>query len=92
VVAIPSDFTWPVELCARRLLDNAPMESFFASLKKEHGHQACFRTHEEAKAAVLDDSEIFYNPQRLNAAIGYRTLVQARGHGRGQHRHGSVML
>ncbi len=30
------------------------MESFFASLKKEHVHQACFRTREEAKAAVFD--------------------------------------
>jgi transposase InsO family protein len=42
-------------------LDNAPMESFFASLKKERIHQARFRTHEEAKAAVFDYIEIFCN-------------------------------
>lgn len=42
-------------------LDNAPMESFFASLKKEHVHQTRFRTCEEARAAVLDYLEIFYN-------------------------------
>jgi transposase InsO family protein len=59
-------------------LDNAPMESFFASLKKEHIHQARFRTREEAKAAVFDYVEIFYNRQRLNSAIGYRTPVEAR--------------
>jgi putative transposase len=59
-------------------LDNAPMESFFASLKKEHIHQACFCTREEAKAAVFDYIEIFYNRQRLNSAIGYRTPVEAR--------------
>jgi len=35
----PSDFTWPVELCARRLLDNAPMESFFASLNRTSYYQ-----------------------------------------------------
>ena len=59
-------------------LDNAPMESFLASLRKEHVHQARFRTREEAKAAVLDHVEIFYNRQRLSSAIGYRTPVEAR--------------
>jgi putative transposase len=59
-------------------LDNAPMESFFASLKKEHVHQACFATREAAKAAVFDYIEVFYNRQRLSSAIGYRTPVQAR--------------
>src|SRR3954463_13627728 len=42
-------------------LDNAPMESFFASLKKEHVHHVRFRTREEAKAAVFEYVEIFYN-------------------------------
>jgi transposase InsO family protein len=59
-------------------LDNAPMESFFASLKKEQVHHARFRTREEAKAAVFDYIEIFYNRQRLHSAIGYRTPVEAR--------------
>ena len=59
-------------------LDNAPMESFFASLKKEHVHQACFRTHEEAKAAVFDYVEVFYNRQRLHSGVGYRTPAEAR--------------
>jgi transposase InsO family protein len=59
-------------------LDNAPMESFFASLKKEHVHPTCFRTREQAKAAVFDYIEIFYNRQRLHSRIGYRTPIQAR--------------
>ena len=59
-------------------LDNAPMESFFASLKKEHVHQACFRTRGEAKAAVFDYIEVFYNRQRLHSGVGYRTPAEAR--------------
>ena len=59
-------------------LDNAPMESFFASLKKEHVHPARFRTREEAKAAMFDYIEVFYNRQRLHSAIGYRTPAEAR--------------
>ena len=42
-------------------LDNAPMESFFASLKTEHVHRLRFRTREEAKTAVFAYIEIFYN-------------------------------
>jgi len=59
-------------------LDNAPMESFFASLKKEHVHQARSRTRAEAKAAVFDYLEIFYNRQRLHSGLGYRTPAEAR--------------
>jgi transposase InsO family protein len=59
-------------------LDNAPMESFFASLKKEHVHHARFRTREEARAAVFDYIEVFYNRQRLHSALGYRTPFEAR--------------
>ena len=59
-------------------LDNAPMESFFASLKKERVHQLQFRSRAEARAAVFDYVEIFYNRQRLHAALGYRTPAEAR--------------
>jgi putative transposase len=59
-------------------LDNAPMESFFASLKKEHVHQVSYPTREAAKAAVFDYIEIFYNRQRLHSALGYRTPAEAR--------------
>jgi len=59
-------------------LDNAPMESFFASLKKEHVHHVRFRTRAEAKASVFDYVEAFYNRQRLHSALGYRTPVETR--------------
>ena len=59
-------------------LDNAPMESFFASLKKEHVHHVRFRTRAQARAAVFEYVEIFYNRQRLHSAVGYRTPAEAR--------------
>ena len=59
-------------------LDNAPMESVFASLKVEHVHQVRFRTRAEAKAAVFEYIEIFYNRQRLHSGLGYRTPAEAR--------------
>jgi hypothetical protein len=59
-------------------LDNAPMESFFASLKKEHVHRTRFRTRAAARAAVFDYLEVFYNRQRLHSALGYRTPAEAR--------------
>ena len=59
-------------------LDDAPLESFLASLKKEHVHHARFRTRAEAKAAVFDHIEVFCNRQRLHSALGYRTPAEAR--------------
>src|SRR3982751_356205 len=59
-------------------LDNAPMESFFASLKTERVHEARFRTRADARAAVFEYIEVFYNRQRLHSALGYRTPVEAR--------------
>src|SRR3712207_2883064 len=64
--------------CRGNCLDNAPMESFFASLKAEHVHQLRFRTREEAKTAVFEYIEIFYNRQRLQSAVSYRTPAEAR--------------
>lgn len=61
-------------------LDNAPMESFFASLKKEHVHHTRFHTRAEARAAVFEYVEVFYNRQRLHSALGYRTPAEARAH------------
>ncbi len=57
--------------------DNAPMESFFGSLKTELVNQARFRTRREAKAALFEYIEIFYNRRRRHSGIGYRTPVQA---------------
>lgn len=52
--------------------------SFFASLKKEHFHLARFRTRAEARAAVFEYVEVFYNRQRLHSGLGYRTPAEVR--------------
>jgi len=51
--------------------DNAPMESFFASLKKELIHGADFATRAEARAAIFEYIEVFYNGQRRHSSLGY---------------------
>jgi putative transposase len=51
--------------------DNAPMESFFASLKKELIHDANFATRAEARAAIFEYIEVFYNVQRRHSSLGY---------------------
>lgn len=53
--------------------DNAPMESFFSSLKGEYLDQQRFATHAAARAAVFTYIETFYNPTRLHSSIGYRS-------------------
>ena len=59
-------------------LDNAPMESFFGSLKTELVHRTRFSTRREARAALFEYIEIFYNQRRRHSSIGYRTPAQAR--------------
>jgi putative transposase len=59
-------------------LDHAPRESFFASLTTERVHEAQFRTRAQARAAVFESIEVFYNRQRLHSALGYRTPAEAR--------------
>jgi putative transposase len=51
--------------------DNAPMESFFASLKKELVHNADFTTRAEARGAIFEYIEVFYNTKRRHSSLGY---------------------
>jgi putative transposase len=51
--------------------DNALVESFFATLECELLAQRRFRTHSEARAAVFEWIEAFYNRQRRHSALGY---------------------
>jgi putative transposase len=51
--------------------DNAPMESFFASLKKELVHHEDYQTRAEAKASIFEYIETFYNPKRRHSSLGY---------------------
>lgn len=52
--------------------DNAPMESFFSSLKGEWLEHRRLATHAEARSAVFAYVETFYNHVRLHSSIGYR--------------------
>lgn len=51
--------------------DNAAMESFFASLKKELVHDEDYATREQAKASIFEYIEAFYNRVRRHSALGY---------------------
>ena len=51
--------------------DNAPMESFWGSLKNELTHHQNYETRAHAKAAVQEYIEIFYNRQRRHSRLGY---------------------
>ena len=53
--------------------DNAPMESFFATLKKELVHHEDYHTRQQARASVFEYIEAFYNPRRLHSSLGYRS-------------------
>jgi putative transposase len=51
--------------------DNALCESFFASLECELLDRHIFRTRDEARLAVFEYIEGWYNPQRRHSALGY---------------------
>ena len=50
--------------------DNAPMESFFGTIKTESLHHYRFETREQAKQVVFEYIEVFYNRRRRHAKIG----------------------
>jgi len=55
--------------------DNAPMESFWGTLKQELVHHRHYRSRQEAMADITEYIEIFYNRQRLQAKLGYLSPV-----------------
>jgi transposase InsO family protein len=63
----------PTPFLASNCYDNAPVESFFSSLKNELVHHRQFQNQAEAQVAITDYIERFYNRQRLHQALGYRS-------------------
>jgi transposase InsO family protein len=59
--------------------DNAVAESFFASLEWELIEESDWHTHEEARRAVFDYLEVWYNRQRLHSSLDYRSPVEYEG-------------
>ncbi len=51
--------------------DNAPKESFWATLKNELLEGKAFATREEARAAIFEYIEVFYNRERIHSSLGY---------------------
>lgn len=51
--------------------DNAPVESFWGTLKNELVHHRRYATRAEAAADIADYIDIFYNRQRRQARLGY---------------------
>ncbi len=51
--------------------DNAVAESFFATLETELLDRTRFPTRDQARSAVFDYIEGFYNPHRRHSTIGY---------------------
>ena len=51
--------------------DNAPMESFFSTLKCEHVHFQNYRTRQEATTDIFSYIVGFYNRQRRHSSLGY---------------------
>lgn len=56
--------------------DNAPMESFFATLKKELVHHEAYPSREAARRSLFEYIEVFYNRIRRHSALGYQSPTQ----------------
>ena len=63
--------------------DNAVAESFFSTLKNELIHHCDFQSRAQARAAIFDYIEVFYNRKRIHQSLGYRTPEQVERQWRG---------
>ncbi len=69
--AITQSFSRP-----RQCWDNAVAESFFATLKLELVDRRSWATRAQARRAVFEFIEVFYNRQRLHSSLGYLTPAE----------------
>ena len=53
--------------------DNAVVESFFSTLKRELVHHESYATHAEARRSLFEYIEVFYNRKRRHSTLGYRS-------------------
>lgn len=63
--------------------DNAVAESLFSNLKNELVHHCDFTTRDQARSAIFDYIELFYNRRRLHQSLGYRTPEEVEREWRG---------
>jgi transposase InsO family protein len=67
--------------------DNAVAESFFATLKVELVYEGTWLTHADARRALFDYIEVFYNGQRRHSSLGYLSPRAFEAQERAQHAH-----
>lgn len=60
--------------------DNAMMESFWSTMKRELVHRCCFATRAQARAALFEWIEVFYNRSRFHSALGFQSPVDFEQH------------
>jgi transposase InsO family protein len=51
--------------------DNAPMESFWGTMKNELVHHRHYRTRQEAIREITEYIDVFYNRERRQKRLGY---------------------
>jgi putative transposase len=56
--------------------DNAVVESFFATIKRERLHDERFLTRAHARSAIAEWIEAFYNCRRRHSTLGYLSPVE----------------
>ena len=56
--------------------DNACVESFFGTLKRELVYQRQYATRSEATQDIFEYIEVFYNRQRRHSTLGYQTPAE----------------
>ncbi|WP_339613453.1 integrase core domain-containing protein [uncultured Rubinisphaera sp.] len=56
--------------------DNATIESFFATLKKELVYHERYKNRSEARSSLFEYIEVFYNRVRKHSALGYLSPAQ----------------
>jgi putative transposase len=67
--------------------DNAAVESFFGSFKRELVHRHRWTTRADARRAIIRWISSWYNASRLHSALGYRTPVEKEADWHGQRHH-----
>ena len=63
------------EFARSNCYDNAFIESFFSSLKYELVYHHRFATRAQARTAIFDYVETFYNRTRLHSSLAYQTPI-----------------
>jgi putative transposase len=56
--------------------DNAVVESFFSTLKRELVHHERYADHEEARRSLFEYIEVFYDRRRRHSTLGYRSPAE----------------